>query len=101
MATIYIQESLKGTPIREWGPMLIHELLHLVLDPLVEEHDTQIAYTCNPDRADESEVRFRRHLERTVEQLAVAIFPLLRFNPDPVYSSLSASDTGLTNAVSN
>lgn len=52
---------------------IIHELGHLMLDNMREEHDFQVHYKAK-DVAEEYKARFTRQLEKSVETIARAIY---------------------------
>lgn len=81
-ATIYIRQSLLGSPTKKFGPLLLHELLHLVLDPIMEEYEYQSLYEMPPTRATEYQRRLTRCLERTVEHLTHSVAALLKIDTE-------------------
>lgn len=57
--------------------LIVHELVHLIYDPLVEEHSIQLSYDNDQDRRVENKDRFTRTLEKCVEHTAQMITDML------------------------
>lgn len=70
VARISFSEAFWQKPYEEQIERLRHELLHLVLDPLWEEHEFQIKQLAPVTEIRHYRERFVRHLERAVEHLA-------------------------------
>lgn len=66
-ASVRISDRGALAPDRE--RLLVHELVHLIIDPIREEYDFQ-AKVLPPDRRDEYSARLMRQLERAVEHLS-------------------------------
>lgn len=68
-AKIYIRSSLVGKPMNEFGPLLLHEMMHLVLDPIMEEYTMQSEYEISVTRSQEYMTRLIKTLEQTIDHL--------------------------------
>lgn len=85
-ATIFIKQASYDSfsfCSREFQGYIVHELVHLVLDPIAEEHSLQIEFDVESLKHKESMKRFKRTLEKAVEHMAVqvvAIAPLYDAN---------------------
>lgn len=64
-----IRVNPNGVPDDQIWQLLKHELLHLVLDPIREEHDFQVA-SLPADRRKEYSERILRQIEKAVEHLS-------------------------------
>lgn len=72
-ATVFVNEMLLFThTVQSFQPLLVHELVHLIYDPLAEEHSFQLDYSTDKDRRKENHSRFTRVLEKAVEHTAQA-----------------------------
>lgn len=72
-ATIYWNPTFSLSE-KDLDIVVIHELVHLLVDPMREEHDFQVHYAYLGDRGDECKSRFTRELEKSVETIARAIY---------------------------
>jgi hypothetical protein len=52
IATIEMRRSLRDLSVEEFNPLLLHELLHLAIDPIVEEHNIQLEYIAGVRRGE-------------------------------------------------
>lgn len=79
-ATIYIKEGLLDKiDCVEFQKLLVHELCHLIYDPIAEEHELQTRFDVVDAKSLENKERFVRQLERAVEHTArmlTAVLPL-------------------------
>lgn len=64
-----IRVSAGGVPADRMQQLMKHELLHLVIDPIREEHDFQMAALAT-ERKNEYSERMLRAVERAVEHLS-------------------------------
>jgi PAS domain S-box-containing protein len=77
IALINIKEDTLSLPPDEFQKLLVHEIWHILLDPIVEEHGDQIKFIeTDPGRRKEARIRFIKQLERIVEHAAQATAPL-------------------------
>lgn len=73
-ASIFIREGVDKFGDFELQRLLVHELTHLIIDPMAEEHAFQVEFNIPVDRVKEYHTRFTRVLERTVEHTAHIFF---------------------------
>lgn len=73
-AIIYYQEGYETT-LEELHRAIIHELVHLHLDNLREEHDLQQKYAKNASK-DEYKERFDNEIEKSVESLSNVLYDI-------------------------
>lgn len=71
VARLYIRDDFWELEVKAQDERLKHELFHLVLDPMWEEHEMQITHTgMDTNKRSEYRARFVRVMERAVEHLA-------------------------------
>jgi hypothetical protein len=75
IATIEIKHELIGKPLSEFGPLLLHELIHLIMEPIAEEHQFQCEQAS--ERYKEYQKRFVRSMEKVVEVLSLQFSKLI------------------------
>lgn len=70
-AVILIREDvLQKYDVFEVQKLIVHELSHLIYDPIAEEHFNQQKYSDDHSRDDEYLYRFNQALEKAVEHTA-------------------------------
>lgn len=73
IATISISPKCASMEERELEKLLIHELLHIVYDPIIEEQGFQQNFL---NLAEEYTIRTRAQLEKVIEETAMILFNL-------------------------
>lgn len=76
-ARIFIKTKCLQLNETDFEKLIVHELVHLIYDPLAEEHSLQIDYDSNEERKVEHKDRFTRQLEKAVEHTAQMLSTLL------------------------
>lgn len=71
------QDVLRKFDAIEVQKLLVHELAHLIYDPIAEEHGLQVQFSMDGAKAEESNFRFTQVLEKAVEHTAQMLMRVL------------------------